>query len=257
MLVYFGAVDLFMPASEFSLQDLTSKWFGTLKPARMEVVPILFDGPMTSISSDSAKNGESQVLNNKVSGHKNSFVGLFVGRFVPNKGVELLIDVIQKWHTKKSQETEKKIILIVAGKVTPGFEFYFEELQAKIKFLGLNDCIHFTIDPSQDVLKRHFAEADFFICASRHEGFCMPIIEAQMAGLPVIALNSTAVPETMGLGGLVVEQGKDQIEDFCARIEEVLTNPELRLKLVQSGKENLARFDSSKVGAKFLGLLNV
>ncbi len=38
--------------------------------------------------------------------------------------------------------------------------------------------------------------ADLFLCLSDHEGFCVPLIEAMAAGLPIVAYASSAIPET-------------------------------------------------------------
>ena len=47
--------------------------------------------------------------------------------------------------------------------------------------------------------------ADLFLCASEHEGFCVPIIEAFHKRVPVLAYASTAVPATMDGGGVLFE----------------------------------------------------
>ena len=43
-----------------------------------------------------------------------------------------------------------------------------------------------------------------FACASRHEGYCVPIIEALEARLPIVARAAGAVPETTGGAGLLL-----------------------------------------------------
>ena len=47
--------------------------------------------------------------------------------------------------------------------------------------------------------------ADLFLCASEHEGFCVPLIEAFYKRVPVVAYASTAVPATMDGGGVLYE----------------------------------------------------
>ena len=44
--------------------------------------------------------------------------------------------------------------------------------------------------------------ADLFLCASEHEGFCVPIVEAFHMGVPC-RLRATAVPATMDGGGVL------------------------------------------------------
>ena len=58
---------------------------------------------------------------------------------------------------------------------------------------------------SDEALAAYYATSDVFVCASEHEGFCVPIVEAMGFGLPVVAFDAGAVPETAGTGALVVE----------------------------------------------------
>ena len=48
------------------------------------------------------------------------------------------------------------------------------------------------------------AAADVFVCASEHEGFCVPLVEAMGKGIPVVAYDAAAVGETVGGAGLLV-----------------------------------------------------
>lgn len=45
-----------------------------------------------------------------------------------------------------------------------------------------------------------------FLCLSEHEGFCVPLLEAMHFRTPIIAHNSTAIPETIGQAGLVWDE---------------------------------------------------
>jgi hypothetical protein len=53
--------------------------------------------------------------------------------------------------------------------------------------------------------------ADLFLCASEHEGFCVPIIESFYKRVPVLAFAATAVPATMDGGGVLYDT-KDPFE---------------------------------------------
>ena len=45
--------------------------------------------------------------------------------------------------------------------------------------------------------------ADAFLCASEHEGFCVPLVEAFWKGVPVLAYAAAAVPATMDGAGVL------------------------------------------------------
>ena len=54
-------------------------------------------------------------------------------------------------------------------------------------------------------LEAYFRAADVFVLASDHEGFCVPLAEAMGHGVPIVAYGVTAVPETVGGAGLVLD----------------------------------------------------
>ena len=49
-----------------------------------------------------------------------------------------------------------------------------------------------------------YAGADVLVVTSEHEGFCVPVVEAMAAGLPVVAFDQGAVPEVLGGAGVLV-----------------------------------------------------
>jgi len=68
--------------------------------------------------------------------------------------------------------------------------------------------------------------ADVFLCASEHEGFCVPIVESFWKGVPVIAFAATAVPATMDGAGLLYAE-KDPLH-VAELVDAVISNPDLR-----------------------------
>ena len=69
----------------------------------------------------------------------------------------------------------------------------------------MDDSVAFLGSVSDAALDSEYASADAFVCMSRHEGFCVPIIEAMEAGLPVVARRAGAVSETLGQGGVLLD----------------------------------------------------
>ena len=60
------------------------------------------------------------------------------------------------------------------------------------------------------------------MCASEHEGFCVPLVEAMGHGLPVVAYGVAAVPETVGDAGLVLPD-KEPLR-FAAAVHRVVAD---------------------------------
>jgi glycosyltransferase involved in cell wall biosynthesis len=122
---------------------------------------------------------------------------LFVGRLIPNKRPD---DVIRFFHAYKTT-CNPKARLILAGSYG-GFDKYLAQLHAFIAALGVRD-VHILGQVTNEALAALYDTADLFLCASEHEGFCVPLIEAFYKRVPVLAYAATAVPATMDGGGVL------------------------------------------------------
>jgi len=130
---------------------------------------------------------------------------MFVGRVIPNKKFET---IIRAFHVYRTRHNPRSRLLLVGS--YSGFERYLAMLQALIAGLGTPD-VHFLGHVANEELAALYDVADLFLCASAHEGFCVPIIEAFHKQVPVLAYASTAVPATMDGGGVLYDK-KDPFE---------------------------------------------
>jgi len=124
---------------------------------------------------------------------------LFVGRLVPNKRPD---NLIRFFHTYKTLYNHRSR-LIIAG-AYGGFEGYLAQLHALIAALGVDD-VHILGQVTDEELTALYDVADLFLCASEHEGFCVPLIESFYKRVPVLAYAATAVPATLDGGGILYE----------------------------------------------------
>jgi glycosyltransferase involved in cell wall biosynthesis len=122
---------------------------------------------------------------------------LFVGRVIPNKKFE---DVIRSFHAYRTRHNPRSRLLLVGS--YSGFERYLSMLQTLVERLGTPD-VHFLGHVSNEELTALYDIADLFLCASEHEGFCVPLIESFYKRVPVLAYAATAVPATMDGGGVL------------------------------------------------------
>lgn len=130
---------------------------------------------------------------------------MFVGRVIPNKKFE---DVIRAFHVYRTKHNPRSRLLLVGS--YGGFEKYLAMLHGLVARLGTPD-VHFLGHVSNEELTALYDVADLLLCASEHEGFCVPLIESFYKGVPVLAYAATAVPATMDGGG-VLYQTKDPFE---------------------------------------------
>ena len=121
---------------------------------------------------------------------------LFVGRVIPNKRFEDLIRIFDVY----KREFNPRARLLLVGSYG-GFERYLAMLQQLVAALKTPD-VHFTGHVSDEELIAFYEIADLFLCASEHEGFCVPLLEAFHMQVPVVAYAATAVPATMDGGGV-------------------------------------------------------
>jgi glycosyltransferase involved in cell wall biosynthesis len=169
---------------------------------------------------------------------------LFVGRVIPNKKFE---SVIRAFHVYRTRHNPRSRLLLVGS--YSGFEKYLALLYSLVARLGTPD-VHFLGHVSNEELTAMYDVADLFLCASEHEGFCVPIVEAFHKQVPVLAYASTAVPATMDGGGVLYEK-QDPFE-VARLMEAVLDDRDLEAAVVQSQDAALARLRAKDFGAVLL-----
>ena len=125
---------------------------------------------------------------------------MFVGRVIPNKKFE---DVIRAFHVYRTRHNPR--VAPAAGRLLQRLRDATSRCcTALIARLGTPD-VHFLGHVSNEELTALYDVADLFLCASEHEGFCVPIIEAFYKRVPVLAYAATAVPATMDGGGVLYD----------------------------------------------------
>src|SRR5688500_8736645 len=142
--------------------------------------------------------------------------------------------------------------LLLVGSYS-GFEKYLELLTALVARLGTPD-VHFLGHVSNEELSALYDVADLFLCASEHEGFCVPIVEAFYKRVPVLAYAATAVPATMDGGGVLYD-GKDprHVADLMAAI---LDDASIERAVLASQDAALARLLRKVFGGTLLNFVD-
>ena len=168
---------------------------------------------------------------------------LFVGRIAPNKKQEDVIRAFYYYH----RDYNPKSRLFLVGNDT-GMENYRYQLENYIRALGLAGRVIFPGHISFAAILAYYHLADVFVCMSEHEGFCVPLVEAMYFDLPIVAYASSAIPETLGKGGLLLND-KDPLV-AAAAIDRMVRDGSLREGIAAERKARLAQFRYEQVSAK-------
>jgi glycosyltransferase involved in cell wall biosynthesis len=172
---------------------------------------------------------------------------LFVGRLVPNKRPDHLIRFFHAYKTFFNPRSR----LILAG-AYGGFEAYLAQLHALIAALGVND-VHILGQVTNEELTALYDVADLFLCASEHEGFCVPLVESFYKRVPVLAYAATAVPATMDGGGLLYETQDPR--RVAALMDTVLADTDLEQRVLRAQDEALDRLRAQDFGRLTVGFV--
>ena len=167
---------------------------------------------------------------------------LFVGRIAPNKKQEDVIRAFYYYH----RDYNPKSRLFLVGSDT-GMTNYRYQLENYIRALGLTGRVIFPGHISFAAILAYYRLADVFVCMSEHEGFCVPLVEAMYFDLPIVAYASSAIPETLGKGGLLLDSKDPQVA--AAAIDRMIRDKELRVKISEEQKARLAQFRYEQVSA--------
>jgi L-malate glycosyltransferase len=232
--LYASRCDLGLGDSEYNRLELESLNF-----AATGVLPVVPDFSHLSGSVNYAQAG----------GFDDDWTNLlFVGRTIPNKRHE---DVIRWFHAYKRWFNPRSRLLFVGSH--SGFEPYLAMLHGLIARLGTSD-VHFLGHVTNEELVAYYDIADVFVCASEHEGFCVPIVEAFHMGVPVIAYAATAVPATMDGGGVLVTD-KDPVH-VAALINEIVSDSALQDRIVCSQDAALRRLEAKDFAGTLLSFVD-
>jgi glycosyltransferase involved in cell wall biosynthesis len=135
----------------------------------------------------------------------------------------------------------KEYQFAIAGKKD---DFFYPQIERQIQRLSARERIIF-LDyvPTAD-LRLLYSMARSLVFASLYEGFGLPVLEAMACGCPVIASNSTSIPEVGGDSILYVDPYS--VENITQAMYRVLTDAELRKSLSDRGLERAKLFSWDK-----------
>jgi glycosyltransferase involved in cell wall biosynthesis len=166
---------------------------------------------------------------------------LFVGRIVPNKKIEDHIRLAE--HYKRYVSEEYRFVFVGKTDATPK---YYDAIQELIARFRMPPGRFIFTGPVPDVdLATYYRMSSVYLSLSEHEGFCVPLLEAMAADVPVLAYSTTAVPDT--LGGAGVQFAPKDLEFAAELLGELVYNDSLRQQVIAGQRARLADFGDDRI----------
>jgi glycosyltransferase involved in cell wall biosynthesis len=223
-----GHTDAALGDSEYNRRELESMGFGNTG-----VFPIAID--TSRIDSAPPRPALEAMLDD---GLRNF---LFVGRIAPNKKIEDHIRLAEFY----KRYVDERYRFIFVGR-TDGVPRYYDMVRALIaEFQMPADRFVFTGPVPDTDLATYYRMADVYLSLSEHEGFCVPLLEAMAADVPVLAYASTAVPDT--LGGTGVLFAPKDLEFAAETLGELAYNDSLRSAVIAGQRRRLRDFGDDRI----------
>src|SRR5574341_684895 len=114
------------------------------------------------------------------------------------------------------------------------------EISSLIEGRGLAQDVILPGYISHETLPLWYNAADIFVYPSLYEGFGLPLLEAMACGAPVIASNTTSVPEAVGPAGVLLPP--DEVGAWADAMSHLLGDRGLRAALAERGRERAKNF---------------
>ena len=170
---------------------------------------------------------------------------LFVGIFSPRKNLGRLIEAFAE--LRQAGLPHK---LVIAGET--GWKFH-QDLSL-VEELGLSEEIHFPGYIDEADLPYLYSLADVLAYPSIYEGFGLPLLEAMACGTPVVASQTSAMPEVVGAAGLLVDPYS--VPEIAAALQRVLLDRDLHHRLSAAGIARAKLFSWQQAAAQLSDLFN-
>ena len=230
--VFAHKADKILTCSQYSKNDII-RLYG-VDAGKIEVIPLSV-GDIYRVD----KNPELLSEARKRWGIRGRYL-LYVGNFKPHKNIPAIIDAFQKIYSRYPD-----LQLVLAGPK----EFTYSACLAKVNQYQLHQRVIFLGKVTeQDQPHFLYNGAEAFVMPTLYEGFGLPPAEAMACGVPVIASNTTSIPEVVRDAGILIDPL--DIEAIAEAMKKILDNPGLKEDLVRKGLSYIQEYNSTKLSAQ-------
>jgi len=232
-----GRTDLALGDSEYNRRELDALGFATtgVFPIAVDTDRIVRAAPLPALD---------EILEDGLVNF------LFVGRIAPNKKIEDHLKLAEVY--KRYVDAAYRFIFVGRYDVVPRYYSTIRALMSEYRLL--NDRFVFTGPVSDEELAVYYRHAAVYISMSEHEGFCVPLVEAMAADVPVLAYAAGAVPDT--LGGAGVQFAPKDLEMAAELLGALTFDDDLRNRVIAGQRRRLADFDDARIRRDLAALVD-
>lgn len=169
----------------------------------------------------------------------------FVGRIEKRKNIFGIIETFEILKEKYNIPHQ----LVLAGKAGYGYENIRRRIESSLHRADIILTGFVSEQEKQELMKN----AEIFFSPSWYEGFGLSVLEAQMAGVPVVTSNSSSLAEVAGKGAMLVDPSNSN--QMAGKIYRLFSDKRLQDGIIQKGHENAERFSWKKCAREIANLL--
>ena len=168
---------------------------------------------------------------------------LFVGTLQPRKGIDTLFATFARLRRDRDD-----LNLVLAG--ARGWGYPEPEVMARQH--GIEGAVHHRSGATLEEIADLYRGARLLLFPSRYEGFGLPPLEAMACGAPVVATDTSSLPEVCGDAALFAPV--DRADLLAAQAERVLSDPDLARRMVEAGFRRAAEFSWPQAAARMVAV---
>lgn len=232
-----GRVDLALGDSAYNRDELTTLGF-----QETGVFPIAVD--TSRVTAPVSRPSLEKILDDGLVNF------LFVGRIAPNKMIQDHIRLAEVY--KRYVDAYYRFIFVGRYDVVPKYYSMIRSLMSQYRLL--NDRFVFTGHVPDEELAVYYRHAAVYISLSEHEGFCVPLVEAMAADVPILAYSAGAVPDT--LGGAGVQFAPKDLEVAAELLGTLAFDDEVRTSVIAGQRARLSAFGDARIRTELAALIH-
>jgi glycosyltransferase involved in cell wall biosynthesis len=209
--------------SDFSKQDIISLY--NISPDKIDVAWNGVNDLFHPLNEQ-----EQLAVREKLSAGKPYFIT--VGSIHPRKNIHRLLAAFDQFKEKTGSLSK----LLVVGNA-----FYLsEEIKSALQNMRYKEDVIMAGRMDADALNNAIASSIANVYISYFEGFGIPVLEGFKCGVPVLAANSSSIPEVAGDAALLIDPFN--LDEISNALETLETNRTFRLELIEKGNKRVQHF---------------